>query len=102
MVRTQIKHRKTETPEDEDLRHTGSGRGTVVPESIKSELSAEEMQEVSGGMMPLCSHPRVTKYLGQKKERLGEQLYLWECANCGKGVWCLNVPPQTGGATGTW
>ena len=71
-------------------------------ESIKRELSMEEMQDVSGGMMPTCNHPKVTKYLGQKKECLGETVYLWECANCRKGVWCLNVPPNTGGATGSW
>lgn len=61
------------------------------------------MENVSGGtMMPVCNHPQVSKYLGQKKTRLGETVYLWECSYCKAEVWCLNVPKQTGGATGTW
>ena len=70
-------------------------------ETTKRELSMEQLEDVAGGMMPSCFHPKVSEYLGQKKERLGETLYLWKCASCGNSVWCLNVP-KTGGATSSW
>ncbi len=70
-------------------------------EEIKTELSKEEMDQVSGGFMPSCFHPTVKEYLGKTRVSMGEKQYLWRCGKCNAEIWVLNVP-KTGGATGTW